>query len=232
MTQASPIRSNSPHSNSGNPNAAIKNRKAAIAMMVVFLAPVLIAYILLNTGIYQSFGTSNRGVLLDPPMNITELQWSDDQQTPISTKVLSANWWLVYHMPETCTEVCEQRLLQLRQTVQTLGPEAHRVKPLVVIEPTSDLNTLKVWRDQLSHIKKEYLIAQSAQATNPDKQGSSEAFFKGSQPKLADGGLYIVDPMGFAMLYYAPVTGAEDAISQAKSLIKDLKYLLKVSRIG
>ncbi len=213
------------------------NQKTAIAMMIVFLAPVIIAYTLLNTGIYHNFGTSNHGVLLDPPVNITELSWTDQNQTGIPISQLQKNWWLVYHMPTTCEQACEQRLLQLRQSIQTLGPEKNRVKPLIVITHHSDIKALNIWSEQLTHIKKDFLIAQLitppvTQLELQTTQKNTENFFKGTQLNLTDGGLYIVDPMGFAMLYYSPVTDEADAISQAKSLIKDLKYLLKVSRIG
>lgn len=199
------------------------NKKTAIAMLLVFIAPVVIAYLLLNTGVYLNFGTSNRGVLLDPPANITQLSWVDLTEQQIAPSTLSAHWWLVYYLPQVCDAACEQRLLQLRQSIQTLGPEQNRVKPMLIVSAQSDQKALNTWREQLIRLKHDFITAQPA---------APESLLQGPQKQLQKGGLYVVDPMGFAMLYYAPVLNSDDALAQAKSLIKDLKYLLKVSRIG
>ena len=196
-----------------------QNNRAAIAMMVVFLAPVIIAYLLLETGLYQQFGTANRGILLEPPTNLLG-------QIDVPVKQLREHWWLAYKMPEQCQEQCQQRLLQLRQSIQTLGPEQHRVRPLILTNEASDLENLQIWSDQL---KEHQLKSLQVNTTKTE----AELFENDQQThELSSGGLYIVDPMGYIMLYYAPVKDADAAISQAKSLLKDLKYMLKVSRIG
>ncbi|HBF09524.1 MAG TPA: hypothetical protein DHW71_15345 [Gammaproteobacteria bacterium] len=215
------------------------NRKTGLLMMLVFLAPVVIAYILLKTGIYQNFGTSNKGLLIDPPLQISDYapSWIDQDQSVIDKTALSESWWLAYEMPTQCESRCEQRLLQIRQSIQTLGPDQNRVKPLIITHADSDFKKLKVFTDQLDSNKSDYLVIHPAQ-TNEHKITTFDTFMQkhvevtSLKDMIQAGGLYIVDPMGFSMLYYAPVIEPQEAISQAKSFVKDLKYLLKVSRIG
>lgn len=231
----SKITPSTPAAHEFDQSIAKKNKRIAIAMMVVFIAPVAIAYILLKTGIYQSFGTSNRGLLLDPPISVTAEPWIEldleSKGDAVTAETLSKSWWLAFEMPRVCDVTCEQRLLQIRQSLQALGPDQQRVRPLIITHANSDLKTLKMWEEQVALIGTKVLQIQHLALANP-VEGTQENLLHNKGSDVDTGGLYIVDPMGFVMLYYAPAKTADDAIPQAKSLIKDLKYLLKVSRIG
>lgn len=205
------------------PQIPWRNRLPAIGLMLVFFAPVVISYILLQTGWYQNLGTSNRGAFFSSPLDFKTLSM-EQLEAPFSHEQLTENWWFAYVLPEKCETACEQRLLQIRQSIQALGPEKHRVKPLI-------LRTSHEVHEPLSHWMKKETRAEVVYV----KQSQLENFLE--QEKLKNDNdftddLIIIDPMGLGMLHYAPVKEASEAIQQAKKLVKDVKHLLKVSRIG
>ena len=203
--------------------AVWRKRIPALGLMLVFFAPVVISYILLQTGWYQNMGTSNRGSFFTSPLDFKQLpleqksgQFSEDQ--------LNENWWFAYILPEKCETACEQRLLQIRQSIQALGPEQHRVKPLILRTSHQNHAALEHWmkeetKAEIVHVDQKKLDA----FLEKESLKNSLEFTKD---------LIIIDPMGLGMLHYAPVEEATTAIQQAKKLVKDVKHLLKVSRIG
>jgi hypothetical protein len=44
--------------------------------------------------------------------------------------------------------------------------------------------------------------------------------------------IYIADPLGNVMMAYPLVTGQAEILAQGKDVLRDLKRLLKLSRIG
>src|SRR3990167_2301004 len=89
----------------------------------VFALPVLVAYILLKTGWYTSAGTSNRGLLIDPPLAFDAVPLFAADGNAIPADQLRKKWWIVYVMPAECDTACRNSLFQMRQVNQALGPE-------------------------------------------------------------------------------------------------------------
>ncbi len=209
----------------------LKSRMTLVLVFTCFFAPVALAYLALSTGWYNNIGSTNNGLLITPPASMEGL--GIETQTEAS-ETLSL-WQLMYILPTDCNQTCENRLIQLRQTLTALGPNKHRVKALLVLqeEPASSrvsqwletnerIHTTQtitpVFRDGLAEIQ-QTLVKSDLNSTNNLGPNSNH--------------LYLVDPQGNVILVY-PASASTQAewLASGKAILKDLKRLLKVSRIG
>ncbi|PTB90035.1 hypothetical protein C9928_01230 [Pseudidiomarina aestuarii] len=123
---------------------------------------------------------------------------------------LPEGWRIVLRDNGQCNEACIQGLYAINQLDVALGKETDRVTPVFIsAEPTTvDLEQMPI----VQNIVSPEILA--AMASLPEEQ------------------LFIVDPMGNAMLYY-PTHADEQAMRlEAKNLLSDLRTLLKLSKIG
>jgi len=214
--QDPPVQNLSPKNSS--PQNLWRKRLPVIGLMVVFFAPVIVAYGYLSTGYYQTLGTKNKGNLIEQPIDFNQIGLKRANGEPISTQTLHSNWWLVYRLPEQCLDACQQRLLQIRQAIQAIGSDKSRVRPLILRSSQRPHPELEYWKEQTPHVVVAQVSAQDLQEKVMSKAPLES--------------LIVMDPLGFGMLHFETVTDPDKAIQQAKQLVKDVKYLLKVSRIG
>ncbi|HET8815973.1 MAG TPA: hypothetical protein VFM61_00835 [Pseudidiomarina sp.] len=123
---------------------------------------------------------------------------------------LPEGWRIVLRDNGQCTAACMQGLYAMNQLDIALGKETDRVTPILLSsEPTTvDLEQVPI----VQNIVSPELIA--AMAELPAEQ------------------LFIVDPLGNAMLYYPTHADEETMRLEAKNLLSDLRTLLKLSKIG
>ncbi len=103
----------------------MKNKKAIILVFFVFLSPLLLAQLVLEMGWYTK-GVTNHGDLVEPP---THLTWLPHQ----------GQWRLLYSMPSTCGEQCDNAMFQLNQIPQAIGRETDRVASVVLLKNANQL---------------------------------------------------------------------------------------------
>ncbi|MCT8862118.1 MULTISPECIES: hypothetical protein [Shewanella] len=101
-------------------------------LLLAFIAPVVIAKLVLSMHWYQG-GSTNYGELISPETSYTSLGLNNPQPK---------EWQLLYLLPAKCDEACRERLYILRQSHTALGPDQARVEPLILVNPDSDLNAL------------------------------------------------------------------------------------------
>ena len=108
-----------------DPKVRSQNRKVVSALVLVFAAPVILAYVAMHMGWFQ-VATKNNGTLLESPYpHFGQFQWYGVDDEPLHFKDFETQWWWIY-FPEqnTCDEACELNIHWLTQTHATLGKES------------------------------------------------------------------------------------------------------------
>ncbi|RTE86480.1 MULTISPECIES: hypothetical protein [Gammaproteobacteria] len=151
---------------------------------------------------WYNSGASNLGNLITPPLKIEELE---NEQLPNT-------WRIAMQVPEGCGAPCDSGLYVLSQTDHALGRMTDRVTPVGIL-PTM--------HDDLPELPADSNVVYQA-LPNTYEQLST----------LPANSLYIIDPVGNIVMWYEGSADREYMIMQARDLLKDLKKMLKMSRVG
>ena len=195
-----------------------RNKAMLLLIFLAFSAPVIISWLILSfTGISEKTG-GNHGQLVDPPRPMPDM-FLKDPLNPQLENALHGKWSLVYLHEGKCLEVCVGNLYKMRQVRLATGKHAPRMqRVLVQFGPEEEpLNT-----GQLEPFAGQLLL----QADQTEGFPGREIFrLQEGEATMEKRRIYLVDPLGNLMLFYP-----EDA--EPKGMIKDLKRLLRYSRIG
>ena len=197
----------------------LTSRQALVLLLLIFLAPTFVIWVMHRTGgEWWPDTTTNRGTLVQPAR---PLELSPDirhGERPL-TEYLQGKWTLVYIGDNSCGDVCRENLYKMRQSRTAQNEHMKRVQRLFIVsggEPGPEL---------AGYLQEEHPQVDTV-ALAADQLGQLGGFFHiDDTPVLDAGRVYIVDPLGNLMMYYQP-----DA--DAGGLLKDLRKLLKFSRIG
>jgi hypothetical protein len=110
----------------------------------------------------------------------------------------------------------------MRQVRKALGKEAKRLGQVLVFTGPASSATEELLKREFSGFVR--IEADAAKVDLGLKRATTQASRAGQ--------LYIMDPMGWIMLAYAPVTDEKASVVKAEEILKDLRKLLKGSRIG
>lgn len=113
-------------------SSSTKNKKALLALIVVFLLPVIAAKLVLSLNLYDG-GSTNKGELLPTELAYVSLGMNNPKPK---------KWQLVFLLPNQCDQPCQQQLYLLQQTHTALGREQDRVEPVVLLSNQSDKSAL------------------------------------------------------------------------------------------
>ncbi|PMG25989.1 hypothetical protein BCU94_06285 [Shewanella sp. 10N.286.52.C2] len=119
-------------------------------------------------------------------------------------------WQLVYLLPNQCLEQCQQRLYVMHQSHIALGKHQDRVSPIILLTPDSDTAIL-------TKLQVPFATASASPAM---------------AALLTEQQMIIVDPLGSLVMKYPGIMGEQENIAQGKSMIGDLRKMLKLSRVG
>lgn len=72
----------------------------------------------------SSWGTTNNGAFVQPPVTVQQLDWRSIENVPLGT---SGQWWL-WTVSDQCPDSCQQALQKLRAAHILLNREAKRVR--------------------------------------------------------------------------------------------------------
>ncbi len=192
-----------------------KNKLTILVITIAFLSPVILSYWFLNhTDVVEERGTSNYGELIQPPRPIDNFSLTDPLANEVEHK-LHGKWNLVY-ITDACQQTCLDNLYRMRQI--HIGTDKYSLRVQRVLFMTNQ-NSQQTAPD-LSDYAGQRVI-------NPDDNDAFLANFKLTEfdQPLAENRLYIIDPLGNLMMSYS-------ADAPFKGILKDLKKLLKASRIG
>lgn len=197
----------------------ILNRLVVPALILIFTAPMLVSWLLINHTDYGiSPDTGHHGDLILPPRPIENLSLTVIADSEEAHN-LHGKWTIAYLSNDGCNEACSEVLLKMRQIRLATGKYSLRIQRLVVFNELSEVrfspNQKEAFKGQLIFSPDEEqlpLINQLFQIqpnTNPDLTNY----------------LFVIDPLGNLMMRYEVKT-------EPAGIIKDLKRLLRYSRIG
>lgn len=194
-------------------------RRKLLLLAALFLGPLAVAYGLYFLSDWRPAGTVNKGHLVNPARPLPKLALRTPDGAPVASDALRKSWTLLYVGSSNCAEACRKALYNARQVHTALGKEAHRVQGVYVATDDAALGALQSFLDAEHRGMKLWTTGLAARIELMVFLGGA-----GMDP-AAPGNIYVVDPLGNWVLYYLP----DDA---PKGMLKDLKKLLRVSRIG
>ncbi len=193
------------------------SRLVIIVLILLFSAPLLSAWIILNyTSLAQNKGASH-GDLYEPIRPLPDVSLRDPLAAAEGESSLHGAWSLLYINSGTCDEACEYRLYTMRQIRLAVSRYARNLQRVWM----TDIEDEAVIRNILSDNEGTLILPMDEAEA---RLGPADfAMPPVEQPFEADC-LYIIDPHGNLVLRYRE--GVEP-----EGIISDLKRLLKSSRI-
>ena len=199
-----------------NENSNKKNKIIIIVIVLVFVAPSILSWYVFNhTDFLESRGTSNYGQIITPPVQLENFSLIDPLDAQ-RTDTLHGKWSMIY-VAESCDDMCMQNVHRMRQIHMGMGKHSLRVqKVLFLID--QDIN-------ELSSLFKNYKGQQIINTNAIETDNLLEKFNLEDADLLRFQRIYISDPLGNLMMSYP-------SDINPKGILKDLKKLLRTSRIG
>lgn len=131
---------------------------------------------------------------------------------PISIANPNKAWLMLYNPSKQCGNQCLQSLWQIQQTHTLLASEGNRVQTYLTAPIQTSNQTLQSQQQDI-HLP-QILTAVS------------------DMPALQPNTLYLIDPLGNAFMRYQFPIEHQSAVNVSAGLLKDIKRLLKISKIG
>ena len=197
-----------------------RNRSSMILVFALVVVPVLLAlWSYLGGEAWQPQGTINNGVLIIPARPLpVDLALVDPAGEPLREAYLSRKWTLTYIGAAACDELCAGILYRIQQVRLAMGEETNRIQRLYLLIGDAAIADAK-------RIQAQFAGLDAAVVSDTEHQALLQLFaVDGTDPAQARR-IYLVDPHGNLMMYYEP-----DA--EPNGILRDLRKLLKLSRIG
>jgi len=193
-----------------------RGRLKLTVIFAVFLGPLLAAF-----GWYYGLGgaaatraTTNHAPLISPPLALAAFSNpAADGGAPFNLDSLKRRWTVVHLLPASCATRCLQALYNTRQARLALGRDAPRVRRIVLGTGRAQLAPLAADHPDSTRLlyAEGGLEEQLAPIRRRRDLGAADAL--------------LIDPLGNVMM-------AIPAALDPRLLLKDLKKLMKLSRIG
>ncbi|TDR20574.1 hypothetical protein [Marinicella litoralis] len=182
--------------------AKTKNRLTIVLTVLLFTAPVVVAY-LLSSGLikYQPDAKKNNGHFVSPLVKLADYSdqpWVDS---------LIGHWTLIRRVPEPCANQCQVMEDELNRYKLSLGHRSNKLNLMLLSD-----GYLAESPDLFPNIKK-VNIAKNSQLKS--------VFDRLSEDSLKAGhGLYVVAPEGYLMMSFAPENTSTEIIRDLSLLVK------------
>jgi len=180
-----------------------KGRMTFIFIALLFFGPFVLAALAFRLNWVPNSDQVNRGALVQSERPLSEKAYSVDGRDEQVT--FREFWTIAIFVPDACTDTCKQLVDQVEIVHFRLNRDIERAQLVLVNDQNT--STSPFARKISSGLDTDQTIAS----------------FK--DLKLETSGVYMIDPRGFPVSHYA-------LDSDPKDLQKDLKRLLKYSRIG
>jgi len=211
----SPIETNSGPEPVNNAQNTKKNPYTIWFVVLSFVAPVILAYIMYFLVDIKSF--SNHGEILNPIVHISSFKLKDESGEIIPEKELMLKWRIISFLGKDCDELCAAQLYDTRQIYISLGKDRERaIRMFVHLEPAGDslLKLMAETHPNVVHVNGDKTVIVNALGVNVRHDVS-----------IDNNETYIMDPMGNVMMRFTQDQPNQD-------FLQDLRKLLKASQIG
>jgi len=196
----------------------IKNRLIIITLILIFSGPMLVSWWLFNyTDVMEKGSRGNHGDLIIPPKPLPNIRLIDPL-SEINSGQLHGKWSLFYITGDHCDQICIDLLYRMRQIRLAVGKHYHRVQRVLLMAKESDAGHIQISKEY----KGQWLVATDDINLNEFLGNFHLVDIESSKRKDR---LYLIDPLGNLMMSYS-------VDADPIGIIKDLKRLLKASRIG
>ncbi len=194
-----------------------RNRFFGLIIIFIVFAPMLLAYIMFQTGWGVSGVTTNKGQLLHPPTSVKSLTLSGEKnlfdelfKTGNTSLSHTKKWRLLVPISQQCNTSCQEYLYTTRQVHIRLAEKAYRVERVILS------------LDELSHQQKMMLAQDHPNIilANTSLDHFNQWLSSANVNKHADNYYYLVDQEGFAMMRYDTSHSGQDLLDDIKKLLK------------
>jgi hypothetical protein len=192
------------------PGGQARQRRLLVGVALMFFAPLGFSFLLYYGHGWHPDGHVNKGELVQPvrtlPMAALPLMGGG----VTDAQVLRRKWTMLYVQRGLCGDDCMRHLYDTRQVRTALDREMNRVQRMFIAsENCCDLQKLRGLHPDL-------IVVREGQPVEP---------LLALLPAPNSDRIYLVDPLGNLMMFYAPD-------SKPKGLLEDMKRLLQLSQIG
>ncbi len=189
-----------------------------LGLMGLYAAPLVAAWLwFAYVNANEGAGVSVNGELIHPAVPLEPFELASATQPAWGLDDIRGKWSMVYFTDGPCDQLCETALYNMRQIRLSTGRRMERVQRVLV---TSEWQNMQ---QKLENANEGLFVV----GGDLNKLVVLRSQFDDAQSNLAacDGCMYMVDPNGNLMMRFSP------DLEPAK-ILKDVKHLLKVSRIG
>jgi len=202
-----------------------RQRRILIGLALMFFAPLGLSFYLYYGKSWRPGGRVNAGELIAParPLPSLALPLAAAAGTSTGTSAgsgetnpqfLKGKWTLLYVQHGRCDDECRRHLYDTRQVRLALDREMNRVQRVFIGDgDCCDFEELKAAHPDLMVIRASPADAPLL-ALLPEVSGAVNSHR-----------VYLIDPLGNAMMFYAPEV-------KSKGMLEDMKRLLRLSSIG
>jgi cytochrome oxidase Cu insertion factor (SCO1/SenC/PrrC family) len=197
-----------------------RQRRILIGVALMFFAPLALSFYLYYGKFWHPGGRVNAGELIDPARPVPALALPLAAPPPGSgaaqtdAQFLKGKWTLLYVQQGRCNDECLKHLYETRQVRLALDREMQRVQRVFIGDTDCcDLKELLAAHPDLIAIRASP-ADEPLLALLPERSGA-----------LNSHRVYLIDPLGNLMMFYA-------ADASAKGMLEDMKRLLRLSSIG
>lgn len=188
-----------------------------ILLMLLFVLPVVLATVLYLTG-WRPSSIGNHGELIQPARQVAGQELRTLDGKPVNIGELRGKWIMVVFGPSSCPDVCMKSIYEMRQVHAAQAKEIGRVQRIFIATDVDAAEALKV----------KLVDYPEMGVWTGDRKALSALFqsfgINAGQPAEQQG-IYLLDPLGNAMMRYP--LGTNPA-----GILKDLTRLLKYSWVG
>jgi cytochrome oxidase Cu insertion factor (SCO1/SenC/PrrC family) len=196
-----------------------RQRRILIGVALMFFAPLALSFYLYYGKYWHPGGRVNAGELIDPARPIPALTLplaapSSGGAAQTDAQFLKGKWTFLYVQNGRCDDECRRHLYETRQVRLALDREMQRVQRVFIGDSDCcDLPELLAAHPDLIAIR----------ATAADEP--LLALLPARSGALYLHRVYLIDPLGNLMMFYA-------ADAKPKGMLEDMKRLLRLSSIG
>lgn len=200
---------------SDNTSSLKKSRLKLIAVFTMFFGPLIAAvvwYYVFGAAYAPRSGTNN-APLVQPPVPLAAFANVRLDGSRIGLADLQGHWTVVHRLQQNCGAPCEAVLYNTRQTRLALGKDSVRIRRILLGQDVVQMESVAEQHPDMQLVLRV-----------PGGLGSQVSTVAEANGASADDAV-LVDPLGNVMMLIP-------AGLDPSKLLKDLKKLMKLSKVG